>query len=228
MAWNNNKRLIYLVLLFFFFSLSGYRAQGDKDKKSKKEAPIKKINEYKYEIGNVIIDLKDKEVKIPGVVNMDSGIIEYLAVSKMGKDHESILVLDAEPVNIHTGLLLLNIKPGGDPGEANILSGDEVELYISWREKNREKKIRAENLIFNQVKKAAMQDTHWIFNGSVIRDKRFMAQDEKSIVATFYDKFALINNPLSTRLDDTSYEVNVLWVPEEKTPITLIIKKVKK
>jgi hypothetical protein len=239
MFLNNNiyiKNLIFLSIFFSVFFLSGcltggvfVQAETKGNKKSikndKKDAPIKKVAQHTYKIGNVIIDFKNKEVRVPGVVNMNLGMIEYLAVSKRGKDHESILVLDAEPVNIHAGLLLLNINPGKQPNKNGELSGDLVKLFVSWKENNKEKRLRAEALIFNQQKKVPMRNTKWIFNGSVIEGKRFMAQEEKSIVATFYDPFALINNPLPTSQDDTVYEVNVMCVPKEETPIILIIRK---
>ena len=204
-----------------------WHPQGEPDKF---EPPvIKKLSEGVFRVGSVTVNKPEEYISAEGEINMDKGLVEYLACGPLGKLHESVLVLHAQPYHLQVAALLLGLEPGDNPlgkqGGSGIPQGDPVEIWVSWQSNHRkEVRRRAEDLIFNVKEKRAMSHTHWVYTGSEIIDGKFIAQSEQSIIATYHDPFALFDHPLATGTDDTLYYANEQTVPPKGTPITLIIK----
>jgi hypothetical protein len=193
----------------------------------KNEPPvIRKLADGIFQVGQVTVNKVKGFVSVDGEVNMDDGLVEYLACGPMGKLHESVLVLHAQPYHLQVALLLLGLEPGDNPlesqGAPGVPEGDPAEIWVSWRSADqKEVRLRAEELLFNIKEKKAMPKIHWIYAGSQIIDGKFIAQMEQSIVATYHDPFALFDHPLATGTDDTIYYVNKQTVPPKGTPIKL-------
>ncbi|MGI8965418.1 MAG: YdjY domain-containing protein [Limisphaerales bacterium] len=92
-----------------------------------------------------------------------------------------------------------------------------------WKTKDGDKKIRAEDLIFNAQTKSAMSCGPWIYNGSRIVAGTFLAQRDGSIISTIIDPDALINNPRPGRENDDIWQVNSNNVPPPGTSGQLIV-----
>lgn len=194
---------------------------------------VRKISEGVFEVGNITVNKPQGFVSVNGTVNMDEGLVEYLACGFRGKLHESVLNLDVSPYYLQVALLLIGLEPGDKPlefqGAPGIPQGDPVELWVSWENKDKKRvHYRAEDLILNVALQKPMPHTHWVFTGSQIIDGRFMAEVEHSIVATYHDPFAIFDHPLQTGSDDTLYHVNTKVVPPKGTPVTFVVKPVKK
>jgi len=144
-----------------------------------------------------------------------------------------VLKLDVDPYYLQIALLLIGLEPGNKPlefqGDPSIPEGDPVDIWVSWTNKDKKTvRHRAEELIFNKVAKKTMKHTHWVFAGSQVIDGKFMAQVEHSIASTYHDPFAILDHVLSTGGDDTVYFVNKTVVPPKGTPVTFVIKSIKK
>jgi hypothetical protein len=190
---------------------------------------IKKLADGVFQVGQVTVNKPKGFVSVDGAVNMDEGLVEYLACGPMGKLHESVLVIHAEPYHLQVALLLLGLEPGDKPldrqGSADVPQGDPVEIWISWKSsEQKEVRRRAEELILNVKEKKPMPSTRWIFTGSQVIDGRFIGQIEQSIIATYHDPFAMFDHPLMSGMDDTLYHVNTKAIPAKGTPVTLTIK----
>ena len=228
-------RIIHIIivskLFYLFFFVSFCSAQTLPSVVSENSLVIK-LSEGVYKIGTVVLDQDKKLVQVPGAINMQKGVIEYLAVARGGKTHESVLVLDIEPIHLQTALLLLGLEGGQTiefQGDFTIPRGDPVEIWVEWKDpKGKTKKIRGEDLVYNLAEKKTMPRLNWVFTGSRIIDSVFAAQVERSIVATYHDPHTIIDNPLPTGADDTLYEVNEKLTPKVGTPVVMIVKAVKK
>ncbi len=190
---------------------------------------IRKLSDGKFQIDNIVVSKPEGSVSAPGVVNMDEGLIEYLACGPAGKLHESVLRVDVKPYYLQIALLLLGLEPGDKPleyqGADEVPEGDPVEILVSWENVDGKKvECRAEELVWNVSTKKPMKRTNWVFAGSKIMDGRFMAQIEQSIAATFHDPFSIIDHPLPTGADDTVYVVNMDRVPPRDTPVVFTVK----
>lgn len=185
--------------------------------------------EHVIDLKGIKIDLKEKTIKIEGIVNMQKGLVELLATAPGGKEHESVLKLYCNPALLHTALLLLDLEIGGGgkkQGDSDPIYGGEMYIYVSWKDKkNKQHIVRAENLVKNERTKKVMKPCRWIFTGSrFTKDQRtgksiYIANINGILIATFYDPDAIVNNPLPERSDDTVFYANNDLLPEENTPI---------
>ncbi|MFQ6039503.1 MAG: YdjY domain-containing protein [Candidatus Poribacteria bacterium] len=175
------------------------------------------------------IDTKKREATIRGWVNMNAGLIEYLACSAGGKLHESVLVLDTKPIHLQVALILIGLEAKGDfefQGDPRPPKGDPVEIWVQWKQGEKIKRVKAEQMILDSKNGKPMPETDWIFTGSLIHEGRFLAEIEKSLIATYHDPVAIINNPLLEGADDTVYYANSTLVPKRGTSVIVTIKAV--
>lgn len=186
-----------------------------------------KVGENLYRLGQVLVDTRKREVTLRGWINMEEGLVEYLAVAAGGKLHESVLVLDARPTHLQVALILLGLEAKGDfefQGDPRPPKGDPVEIWVEWKEKEQTRRVRAEQLIRDSKRNRAMEATPWIFTGSKLYEGVLLAEIAKSLIATFHDPAAILNNPLTGGVDDTVYYVNTEAIPKKGTAVVLTIK----
>lgn len=188
-----------------------------------------KISDGVYRLGEVTVDFNKREVTVPGEINIISGdtILEFFAVGKFGKTHESLIMVHAEPFYIQLALIELGMTPGmnltieGDPHEPK---GDSAEVWIEWERGTEVVRHRAEKLVWNAFNEHPMQQTRWVFTGGRIINNQFTAQRHHNIIAVYRDPDSIFNHPLSGGKDDRTYRVNTDAVPSKGTPVKVIIR----
>jgi hypothetical protein len=199
-----------------------------------------------FEVGTVRLDKNTNTVTIPAKVNMVDGLVEYYMVTPEGSTHESVLVSEAGPQNVHVAMLLLGAK-GAAPkdgaavgGQLNAetlakmpkLVGDRVQLSVKWKDKEgKEQTSPAERWVikraFAKNKKPTetpMSDGPWLYNGSFLNEGRFLAQLEGVYAAINSNPSALINNPRSGANDDKLWFAHKAVLPPKGTPVEFTIK----
>jgi len=189
---------------------------------STNQSSLKQIGPGRFQIGRVTLDKESRSVTFPAIVNMTEAIVEYVVVTPDGKVHESLLRTEASPKDIHVAMLLLDAKGSTNPVPEDPLKpipGDPVIIEVSWKDKNREKRVRVEELVLNTELKTNLSKGVWIYNGSRIENGAFMAEREGSIVSLITDPFALVNNPRPGRDNDDLCEVNSKTVPPLDTTV---------
>lgn len=178
------------------------------------------------QLGSVWVDPAKQELSMSGNVNQVVGLIELLVCGSAGKTHESAFVVQAKPVDIHTGLLLLGLKHG-EPmpgiGEGPPL-GDSISLEIEWMNGTKLQREPAAKFMYNIKTDKAVQNATWIFNGSMVNDGHYMAKMEDSIVATYWDPWAIINIGNEQGGDDECFVINRKTIPPLHTPVRVIMK----
>ena len=115
-----------------------------------------------------------------GWVNMNDGLIEYLACSLGGKLHESALVLDVKPTVLQVALILLGLEAESDfqyQAGQSLPKGAPVELWVEWNQEGETKRVRAEDMVFDTRKNKPMEHTHWVFNGSIMKEGSFLIEE---------------------------------------------------
>ena len=186
------------------------------------EPSVRQISPGRFQVGQVTLDKPSRSVTFPAVVNMTEAIVEYFVVTRDGKLHESLLRTDVVPRDIHVAMLLLDAKGAGtnaipeDPLKP--IPGDPVIIEVSWKDKG-QKRVRAEELVFNTQTKTNLAKGVWVYNGSWLENGACMADREGSIVSLITDPFALVNNPRPGRDNDDLCEVNTNAVPPLDTPV---------
>lgn len=190
-----------------------------------------------YEIGQIHLDQKARTVTLPAVLNMNDGNLEYLLVTEQGNTHESLLVSDVSPSDLHFAMLLLGAKGSGQhdgnmpPAQidskflkgAPKITGDNVSVTLRWKAGDAEKSAPAEDLIINTETKKPMERGPWVYNGSMFNEGHFLAQIEGAHASLVTYPAALINNPRKGSDNDQIWIVNTKAVPAVKTPVDVII-----
>ncbi len=191
----------------------------------------KKIGENLYQLGTVVLNTNAKEITIPGEINIstDDTIIEFFACGTLGKSHESILILDAEPIHLFIALGLLDLEPGrnlnvqGDPHEPK---GSKVQIWVEWNRGNDVASHNARELVWNAITGQPMQKTHWIFTGGRLINNQLTSQLYHNLIAVYRDPDSLINNPLPGGTDDSTYRVNTDVIPPKGTKVKVKIRPI--
>jgi hypothetical protein len=192
--------------------------------------PIKEIAPGVFEVGGVRIFKKENRLEFPAQVNMANGLLEYLLVGAGGKLHESLLKTDIEPFNLQVALLLLGLevtaKPLREQGDPAMPQGDPVTIWVMVKKGDASLKLRIEEWVILKDKAGKtkpMEQTDFIFTGSIVNNGIFMAQAEKSIVAIYHDPVAMIDNPAPQGGNDEVWYVNQQTVLAVGTLVTISI-----
>lgn len=193
----------------------------------------------------VTLFLEEKRVEVEARVCVRRGLLELFACAEGGKDHESAVVLYAKPQSLHLALVLLGLRDkremgGGGPqqiGDPTAPKGDRVLVFLEWVDKDgKTHRHRAEELIKDQRTEKTMPLVGWTFSGSefveeVDPDTKkptgrqiYCANRERSVITTFHDPTAILDNPLTTGGDDSIYYSNEEVLPESGTRAKLIVR----
>ncbi|MGZ8921104.1 MAG: YdjY domain-containing protein [Limisphaerales bacterium] len=201
--------------------------------------PIQDLGEGRLKIGLVTVDSKLKSLTFPAVVNMTTGMVEYVIVTTTGKVHESLLRTDAEPIHIHTAMLLLDLKQSDD-------SASESAAFFDAKKQIPGRALKIEVTIPGPAARTSPVHTFlafasskapvkasdlptWIYNGSRFATspltdtppsgtptngaRTFLAQREGSIVSLIADPAALVNNPRPDRENDELWTLHTPAIP---------------
>jgi hypothetical protein len=215
--------------MVFAMALAGMGpAEGEEPATSSStNQPLRQIGPGLFELGKVRLDKERRAVSFRAVLNMNEGAIEYLIVTVSGKTHESLLRTEAEPYHIHLAMLLLGAAGAGTNSfpedNSKPLPGDKVGIELSWKARGKEKRRRAEELVFNQQTRSAMSKGDWVYNGSMVFEGTFIAQQDGSIASVMVDPDALINNPRPGRENDKIWSIIPKGLPPLDSPVQVTI-----
>lgn len=202
---------------------------------------IKELPDGNVEVNGIFVDRKARSVRFPARVNMDEGFVEYYLVTPNGKTHESVLVTEVQPNDLHIAMLLLgaHATAPADPKQAppaNIgddwlaqsrkLTGDSIQITVTVDTgKGEPERLPAERwLVLGEKEQKPVPAPKWIYNGSMLIEGRFLAQDDGSLISLIRDPSALVNNSLPEAARDDAWLVAKKSIPKEKSPVTVEIR----
>lgn len=192
-----------------------------------------------FDYHGIRLDKKHRCITFDGTVNQRNGLIEYLLVNDKGKLHESLLATKLAPHDIHLAMLLIglteNTKSNLDeplpPSAIDTaylhdtpkLKGVPVRISVAWTQAGQRQQAAAESWIFNLHTNLLMSPGPWTYNGSLIMDGTFLADQDLSIVSVITDPTALANNPREGYDDDLIWQVQASAVPPLNTPVEITL-----
>lgn len=83
----------------------------------------------KLRMPGVRLNLEERAVDVEAEVCLHEGLLELVACTEDSKEHESIVVLKARPLHVHTALLLFGARPG-TPAMRKVADGEGGERLI--------------------------------------------------------------------------------------------------
>jgi len=192
---------------------------------------IQKLSDSLYQIGDVLVETVEREVTINGTINIVNSdtILEFFASGKLGKTHESLIILEAEPIHVQVALLRLGMNPGMNltvQGDPHPPKGDSAEIWIEWQRQDQTVRYRAEELVWNSITDKRMQHTDWIMTGARIVNNQFTAQLFHNVIALYRDPDSIFNHSFIDGTDDRTFRVNNEIVPPKGTKVKVIIKPI--
>jgi hypothetical protein len=189
---------------------------------------VERLTDHLYRVGSALVDTQARTVTCRGEIGMDSGSVEYLAVTPRGKTYESLLRVTVRPIHLQVALLLLGLEPKNvltRQGDKTTPQGAPVELLVRWRDAaGNQKEARAEDLLARDPHNRSMAHHPWVFTGSRILKEGFEADIAGSLVAIWHDPAAILDNPLEG--GDNAWIVNSASVPKRGTAIELVVRAV--
>jgi len=195
------------------------------------DAPaVEKIGPGLFRLGDIQINKKEHSISLPAVVNMDKGMLEYLLVRTGGKTHESLFRTGIEPVELQVALLLLGLegtdRPLARQGDPETPKGNPVEVSVTYHKDGKIMTVKPEVWVAKKVDDKLTEggSLEWVFTGSLVHNKRFMAQVEGSIIALYHDPVAMIDNATPGGESDRIWYVKTGSIPPIGTPLTLTIR----
>src|SRR6185312_11990544 len=125
-------------------------------------------------IGTIRVDTADLSFTVPGKVNSNVPILEFVANTRGGmKAYESAIELDADAVVFNAACLLIGLDPAHavrptrhfDPKPPE---GDPVDVSVSWQDKGVTREIPGEQLLFDRQRQKTVTGSHWVYTGSTM------------------------------------------------------------
>jgi outer membrane protein assembly factor BamB len=151
------------------------------------------------------------------------------------KAHETVVVIDARPSDIHKALEQLGLKPGTPArGEGQAASGPEVGLYLALPGivSDQPRLVPIERLMVDKRTSKPVPSFKWIFTGSVLRQpdpdkpaKAYAADLTGTLISIFpvTDETVFQSNLTMKEEPLLKLETNKNLLPEEGTPLQLVI-----
>lgn len=236
------RPLLVIITFYSAIAVSQEPAVAVDPLKQMKETQqrIQKLSATEYLLDGIKIKADTREVKIPCQVCLKKAPIEYMLTTDTGKTHETVLTTAVSPTAIQVAMLLVNYEPATEGLLAKV---PENERPKTW--KDEPPKIKGANRVNIAVewkigtavqsgalsqwaqnadtRKAPLDLDTWIFNGSYIDERGFIAQQEGSIIGIWLDRGAIFNSPAEGNWRDDLWISLPDNIPDEMTPVMLII-----
>lgn len=190
-------------------------------------------------IGSARANPKTREVELDAVVNMRQGLAELLLSTPEGKLHEAMLVVKGRPSDLYHALLRIGLVPGQAPNMAGAEkrpTGDLVDIWVEWREKDGWRQVRAEELLVNAATGKPLGRRGWVFVGSELLTEKdpttgttlayFMANAFGSVATASagYITSTVLDSTL--RLGYGEVVADAKPLPVEGTPVRIRVKPI--
>lgn len=197
-------------------------------------AAVEKTGDTTYRIGEMHLDVKKKELVVPGSVN-DVAVLEFVANTRGGfKAYESAVTLNTNAVSFNAAMLLLGVDPARSrPSEYQFdlkaPQGDPVQVTVSWQDGGRTRTVPVEELLYDQRSKKTLKQGPWVYTGSSFFNtgtgQMFLAESDGVLIGFMHGPQAIIDNPRDDARDGFgSIVLNPNLGLKPATPITLTVK----
>jgi hypothetical protein len=191
---------------------------------------------------NVWLEIQGKERRV--VVNTEVCLrkagfgLECLLCRKGTKEHESILVTEADARLIHAGLEACGAKPGStveyDP-KFKAPSGGRIRMTLQFEWKGKTIAVPAQQWVRN-VKTKKNLEHEWVFAGSrlipnPVDDKKtpiYLAHNDGAFICISNVPSAMLDLPIDSPkgVEDRGYDTNERRIPPLGTKVTLILEPI--
>ena len=229
-TWPSARLCAWTAIAFLAAGLPAHGDAAQDRTPPKAPSPIERLGPDQLRVGNVRIDTAKKEVSVRGTVN-DVLNLEFIATTKNGvKSYESAMELDTNAINFNLGLLLIGLDPARSvPSkqhfDPNPPQGDPVEIWVSWDEAGKPRRIRGEQVVLDRESKRTLPEGHWVYTGSVFvgDSNAYMADLDGALIGFVHTPSPVIENPrpVPGQYGNTILNPNLNWKPGTEVLLTV-------
>lgn len=179
----------------------------------------------------VSIDWAARAVRVEAEVVLRHGPLEFFAC-RPGREHESIIRLNASAVHIYMALGLVGVMPGCPPvwneeqARFEPATGELVDVAVEWRQDGEPRRASAFDWLRDARYAGAVAPRPWIFAGSLRTPDGGLEADASGRVVALVDfsesLLALSRSHVSQDADLWA-EANEPAIPPKRTPVTLVL-----
>lgn len=196
--------MLRLLTLLMVIAAAPVSAQGPPP--AEKPPAVEKLSATTYRIGRLHVDTARREVVVPGTVN-EVSTLEFVANTRNGaKAYESAFTLDTGAISFNAALLLVGLdpsrsKPSMMQFDPNPPQGDPVEIEVEWQAGGKSRRVKVDELLYDQRSKKTLPPGPWVYTGSTFYDpgdgrgRVFLAEIEGVLIGLMHGPQALIDNP---------------------------------
>ena len=196
--------------------------------------------------GGFIFERRDGDGKrlggvvVPGVIMINRGLVELFGCGEGGKEHETIFRLETNIQGLDLALTSAGFRRGKLPTKTDLNQADQgsrVLILVQWVDKDGKLvTYRSEDLVVSMRRNSTMPRVGWTYVGHWMevadptspkgerKHKVLAATGSRSLVTTFRDRTALLDNPLEEATDDTLFGSNYMLLPKPGTPVRVIFR----
>ncbi len=171
-----------------------------------------------------------KQLVVRAKVVLREGPLEHLVCLKGTKEHEAILATDAEPWQIHTGLLLTGAEPGHpvrfEP-KFEPPAGTPIAIELLWLTDGKLHRSDARNWVKDEKANKPLAE-NWVFAGSElytdpVTKKTMYAADDGNLITVANFGSAILDLPLASSASnaDRVFSADTAHVPPLGTEVLL-------
>jgi hypothetical protein len=190
----------------------------------------------------ITVNLDTQVVELDGFVCLDVGWLEQVVCSPGTREHETLVVSEALPSNVHAALLLAGHEPGSpgrwtyDNNQVAVTppTGPAFDVFVRYEATDGSEVTEPiSNWIRDHLGEVEFPDDPWIFGGSMLAlgpegREVYVADYSGSIIGlvTFGDEVIGFENVLADQHDiqPREWEVDPTRIPPMGTPVTVILR----
>ncbi len=193
---------------------------------------VEKLSESTLRIGAIYVDLAKKEMVVPGTIN-DVMVLEFLLNTKSGyKSYESAIEADCTALDFNVALVLIGLDEERSSARPRFHfdpvtpQGDGVEMSVAWRTAAGERRVKIEELIYNEGNKQTLPAGHWVYTGPrfMPNSKALMADVDGVLVGFVHTPATLIERAEAVPGPYGNAKLNPTLGLNPGTPVLVTIK----
>ncbi|MGA2699579.1 MAG: YdjY domain-containing protein [Isosphaeraceae bacterium] len=175
-------------------------------------------------------DPGNKQLVVRAKVVLREGPLEHLVCLKGTKEHEAILATDAQPRQIHAGLLLTGAEPGHPvrfQPKFEPPAGTPIAIELLWMTDGKLHRSDARDWVKDEKTRKPLAE-HWVFAGSdlytdPVTQKTMYAADEGDLITVANFGGAILDLPLASSASDADriFSADTAHVPPLGTEVLL-------
>lgn len=191
---------------------------------------VTKLDETRYQIGQVIIDQKTREIRFPAKSELVNGLVEYAVVHARGNRHEALAVTEINPTDLNLAFKLLRYLPSlelfsplDDSGHSSGIYPDvpattkvaaRLGIHLEWAENGTTQKIPLSDCFAADGSNKRMPSGPWLHT-----EKDFGG----NMIALRLDRYSMINDLGPDNSAEGGWHLIPNLIPPVGTNLTIII-----